>query len=218
MNNLYLEILPKKQKDILKILAQQKWVNEFYLAGGTALALQIGHRQSIDFDFFIPKDFDSNKIFERLNSLGLGEYQLQQQDKNTLNGYLNNIQISFFTYRYKVVKPFIKYQNFNLLDIFDIALMKLEAISGRGSKKDFIDLYFLLEKFDLHELFSNFHLKYGKGRANQYHMLKSLNYFDDAEQDKAPVMIKDVSWEKVKEKINLETKILSKILYDNELL
>jgi len=197
--NLYQDILPSGQLRLFETLSSQSFIDDFYLAGGTCLALHIGHRQSIDFDFFIQDDFDTSSIINRLTKIG--NYQRDNEEKNTINGSLNGIRISFFGYRYNIIDDFIFFNKIRLAGLKDIAAMKLEAIAGRGSKKDFIDLFFLLQQYTLEEIFSFHTLKYGIGLNNQYHHLKSLVYFTDAENEAMPVMIKPLLWSDVKSHI-----------------
>jgi predicted nucleotidyltransferase component of viral defense system len=199
MNNLHLDILPEEQLRLFETLSSQSFITDFYLAGGTCLALQIGHRRSIDFDFFIPDDFDTSTIINRL--VQIGSYQRDNEEKNTINGSLNGVRISFFGYRYDIIDDFRTFNKIRLAGLKDIAAMKLEAIAGRGIKKDFIDLYFLLQQYTLEEIFSFHALKYGIGLSNKYHHLKSLVYFADAETEAMPVMITPLDWNYVKNQI-----------------
>lgn len=195
-SELNLEILPAGQLKLLETLSQQPFIKDWYLAGGTGLALLIGHRRSVDFDFFIPSDFDTSRIVNILSEIG--NFVRTNEERNTINGMLNNVRISFFGYRYNVIDDFIPYKNIYLAGLKDIAAMKLEAISGRGSRKDFVDIYFLLQQFSLDEIFE-FHLKkYGSGLSNRYHHLKSLIYFVDAEEESMPLMILPLKWKDVK--------------------
>jgi predicted nucleotidyltransferase component of viral defense system len=203
-DNLHLDILPEGQLRLFETLSSQSFINDFYLAGGTCLALQIGHRRSIDFDFFIPVEFDTSTIINRLTQIG--NYQRDNEEKNTINGSLDGVRISFFGYHYDIIGDFITFNKIRLAGLKDIAAMKLEAIAGRGSKKDFIDLYFLLQQYNLEEIFSFHALKYGIGLSNQYHHLKSLVYFADAETEAMPVMIKPLNWNNVKNQIISFTK------------
>ena len=119
--------------------------------------------------------------------------------KHTINGSLNNIKISFFKYEYPLIKELHHYNLIALADIFDIALMKLIAISGRGSRKDFVDLYCILRsELSMDDLFKLLPEKYGAGRANTYHILKSLTYFEDAEKEPLPRMLEPFEWEECK--------------------
>ena len=101
------DILPAEQLNLFKILSHEEWISSFYLVGGTALALQIGHRQSIDFDFFTDKDFTNRKIINKL--IGLGDFELFNEADNTINGLLNNVNISFLKYEYPIVKKLLPY-------------------------------------------------------------------------------------------------------------
>lgn len=202
--SLHLDILPEQQRALLDILAEQVWIEPFYLAGGTSLALHIGHRQSIDFDFFTQEDFRTRDIIKHVRRIGT--FELFSEAENTINGLLNEVRLSFFTYTYPLVRKLLHYHQMGIADMLDTALMKLEAISGRGSKKDFIDFYFLLKYFSLEELFEKYEVKYGIAVSNHYHLLKSLVYFEDAESQPMPVMYTDVSWKNVKESIITEMK------------
>ncbi|MFZ2339456.1 MAG: nucleotidyl transferase AbiEii/AbiGii toxin family protein [Bacteroidales bacterium] len=195
-NNFHIEVLPEEQLQLFEKLSSMTFISDFYLAGGTCLALQIGHRRSVDFDFFIPDDFDTSTIIGKLTQIG--KYQRDNEEKNKINGSLNDVRISFFGYKYKIIDDFLIYNNIHLSGLKDIAAMKLEAIAGRGSKKDFIDMFFLLQKFTLAEIFSLHSQKYGTGLSNQYHHLKSLVYFADAEEDAMPVMLTPLRWNDVK--------------------
>jgi hypothetical protein len=199
-DTLHPDILPEEQLRLFETLSSQPFINDFYLAGGTCLALQIGHRRSLDFDFFIPHDFSTSVIINRLTEIG--SYQRDNEEKNTINGSLNGVKISFFGYRYNIIDEFKLFNRIRLAGLKDIAAMKLEAIAGRGSKKDFIDLFFLIQLYTLNEIFSFHALKYGVGLNNQYHHLKSLVYFADAEVDAMPLMVKPLDWNYVKKRIS----------------
>jgi len=198
-DKLHLTSLPEEQKTLLELLSNLSFIRDFYLAGGTGLALQIGHRRSIDFDFFIPADFDTSVIINQL--MQVGRYERENEEKNTINGILNHVRISFFGYKYKIIDDFKTFNNVKLAGLKDIAAMKLEAIAGRGSKKDFIDLCFLLKEFKLVDIFRFHAEKYGTGLSNQYHHLKSLAYFSDAESEPMPEMIILLKWEDARKKI-----------------
>ncbi len=197
--DLHLEILPDEQLKLLQLLSGESFIRNCYLAGGTCLALYLGHRLSFDFDFFIPADFDTSQIVSILN--GLGKYERGNEEKNTVNGLLNGVRVSFLGYKYDIIDEFTNYGSIRLAGIRDIAAMKLEAIAGRGSKKDFVDLFFLLQHFSLEEIFSFHALKFGVGLNNQYHHLKSLVYFADAEDEAMPRMANPLNWDKVKASI-----------------
>lgn len=196
--------MPKIQQNLLKTLAETQWISSFYLVGGTALALLIGHRRSIDFDFFTATPFRNRDITNQLTKSG--KFELFSEAENTVNGSLNGVKVSFFTYDYPLLSDFVCYKNFRIAGKLDIALMKLEAISGRGRKKDFIDLYFLLDDFELKDLFTVYKKKFGEALSNEYHLLKSLVYFEYAEREAMPVMHRNISWSEVKDKITQNVK------------
>ncbi|MFP4309391.1 MAG: nucleotidyl transferase AbiEii/AbiGii toxin family protein [Desulfococcaceae bacterium] len=201
---LHTDILPSEQKRLMDVLSREDWIRSFYLAGGTSLALRIGHRQSVDFDFFTPEGFENLYVIERVSEIG--SFELFNQASNTVNGLLNEVRISFFKYKYPLLGDPLYYGNLRIADLTDIALMKLEAISGRGGKKDFIDLFFLLRYFSFEEIFNEYPKKYGIEIGNHYHLLKSLAYFEDAESEPMPKMFENVSWEKIKSHLKSELK------------
>lgn len=175
----------------------------FYLAGGTALAVQLGHRLSIDLDWFSADNFSRNALREVLSRVG--RFELTEEEEGTVHGLLDDVRVSFLHYPYPLLFPLVEFEGSRLADQRDIAAMKLDAVSSRGSKKDFIDIYFLLEKYPLSELLAVFEKKYAAMKFNRIHILKSLSYFEDAETEPMPTMLRHVSWEEVKKKITAET-------------
>jgi len=200
------EVLEPKTRRVFEKIKDIKILSKFYLAGGTGLTLQFGHRKSIDLDWFSFKELSTKELKEELKKIGRLKIDLEETD--TLNCVLDGVRLSFFKYPYKVLFPFIKYKDINLADFRDIACMKIEAISSRGSKKDFIDLYFILEKISLKKLLNLFDKKYKNIEYNRLHILKSLSYFGEAEKQPLPVMLKEISWDAVKKNIIGETKEL----------
>ncbi len=192
---MYKKTLSQDTKGTLESL-KGDFLKKFYLAGGTALALQFGHRRSIDLDFFSRKKFSPENLKQELKKIS--KFKVQAEDEDTLEITLNQTKISFFYYPHKLIFPKIKFQNTKLADWRDIACMKINAISQRGSKKDFIDLYFILKKKSLMEILELFNKKYKNIDYNQLHILKSLSYFEQAEQEPEPVMLKTASWQMVK--------------------
>lgn len=193
------KVLPKGSKALLAWLETNaaSIFLDWTLAGGTGLALWFGHRISEDFDFFRTERMDLNRLHGLFKKYGT--YETLQEAEHTLTVLIEGTKISFF----QIPDPFLfertPYRFFLLADIRDIALMKLIAISGRGSRKDFIDLYTILHRGallpDLLEILPE---KYGPGRANVYHILKSLTYFEDAEQEPPLNMLEPFSWEECK--------------------
>lgn len=193
---MYLDILDRKRK---KFLSQFGFLRKygFYMAGGTALALQIGHRQSLDFDFYTEKEFDNKKLFLELEKRFKKVILIQKQEQ-TLIVRINEVEISFFHYSYPLICALIKLEEIYLAAEQDIAAMKIIAISDRGTKRDFIDIYFLLKKFSLKEIFEFVKKKYPM--FNIYVGLRGLTYFVDAEkrQKRKLYLIQSVSWKEVK--------------------
>ena len=203
---MYPETLAPETRRVLEKISQQPFIEDFYLVGGTALALHFGHRESIDLDFFSAQDFSLEKMKNEVSAIG--QYRLTNEDDGTLDGMLDDVKLTFIRYEYPLLFPLVDFSGVKLADERDIACMKIDAVSSRGSKKDFIDLYFLLEKYSLPELLSFFEQKYSHIEYNRLHLLKSLAYFDDADEDVMPKMLKAISWDAVKEKILEETRKL----------
>lgn len=199
---LHLETLPSKTAKLIKALQQIQppFLKDFYLSGGTALSLQLGHRQSIDLDFFDQESFDPKLLQIQLERLG--QLKSLKLGKNTLNTFLKDVQVQFLGYPYRLLKPLIDWKGLKISSIIDIACTKLQTISLRGSKKDFVDLYFILKKYSLPKLFKKLDEKYQGSDFNKVHILKSLVYFDDAETQPMPKMCREITWREVKKTIS----------------
>ncbi len=177
---------------------KREYLAPFVLVGGTALALQIGHRRSIDLDLFAIQDFDTSNLVPAL----LQNYDLVStlQMPQTLIGTINGIKVDFIRFKYPFIRPILEINGIRMLSIEDIAPMKLDAITGRGSKKDFFDLYYLLQHFNLDTLFALYQEKYP--HQTIFHVARSLVYFADAEMNPDPIVFdKNVTWVKVKKAI-----------------
>lgn len=155
----------------------------FYLAGGTALALQIGHRDSIDFDFFTEQGFDTARLFDVLAGAFQGLPLVTVQDeRDTLTVVAADaIKLSFMRYTYPLLRPLVRSDHFDLADIADIGCMKLTAITGRGTMKDYVDLYFILQRFTLNELLSLCAEK--PPQLDRALILKAIVFFDDLDEE-----------------------------------
>ena len=202
------EVLPKKTRESLAILGKSGLLEDAYLAGGTALALQLGHRVSADLDFFTQKKFQERNFAEKMKSIN-AEFKLEKLDRQTILGYIGRTRFSLFFYDYKLLTKPKKFFGINVADIKDIAPMKLLAISDRETKRDFIDLYFIVavEKlFTLEEIFVLYDIKFKALRQNQFHILKSLTYFGAVEKSPMPKMLKEVNWRGVKRFFEMEAK------------
>lgn len=202
--------LSKDTQSNLALLGNQAWLTPFYLAGGTACALYFGHRFSFDLDFFTPKQFDPKILTQKLKPLG--KLTVDQDTEGTFLGQLNSVKISFFIYPYPPLFPTKTYDRVAIADIRDIGCMKLDAISSRGTKRDFIDLFFISREHALTTLFELFARKYAGVEYNLVHIVRSLTYFTIAEEQDMPQMIEKISWEEVKAFFEKEVKRLSKKL------
>jgi hypothetical protein len=194
---MFYNILDKKRLTILPLLSNFK--PTFYLAGGTGLALQLGHRDSIDFDFFSPYDIETKKLFSLIQEVFTGHKIIKtQEEKNTLTVFIDdNIKLSFFTYKYKLISKLINEPNLKIASIFDIACMKLAAIVSRATNKDYIDLYFICAQVKLSEILKMLKKKLPELDINL--VLKSLIYFKDI--SKEPIKFKNnhnINFEKIK--------------------
>lgn len=182
-------------------MMQSPLLQEFYLVGGTALALQIGHRISIDLDLFIDKDFETeiikNALIEDFSILNITE------KINTLNVLVEfpaqsnqTIKLDLIKYNYPLLKPLHIIEGIRLLSIEDIAALKLSALANRGLKKDFYDIYYLLKSFSINQLIEFFQQKYKV--YNTFHLIKSLTYFDDANLEPDPIVLEEITWKEIK--------------------
>jgi len=180
--------LSKQTQANLELLTKVSFVAKYYLAEGTALSLHFGHRFSHDLDFFSPHAEQPEVIISSLKDAG--KLEIFQNDFKTFNGQLNKVKLSFFEYPYKLLNQTTQFQNIEISSTIDIGCMKIDAISSRGKKRDFIDLYTICQREKpLHELLDLFKKKYAEIEVNRLHLLKSFIYFDDAEEDVMPEMI-----------------------------
>lgn len=183
--------------ELLRRIMDEQAFSSYTLVGGTALALQIGHRYSEDIDLFGLQSIDHDQTLGLLKEMG--EVKLIKKSTNILICTLNNIKVDFVCYRYDWLESALVTENIRLASKKDIAAMKLNAIAGRGSRKDFIDLYYLLRYFSLDQMISFYLHKYPDG--SEFLVRKSLTYFDDAETEAMPVLIEKLSWEAIKQTI-----------------
>ncbi len=194
---LHTETVSPRLLEILGALMSEPLFDGFALAGGTSLALQIGHRQSIDIDLFGSVEINEHDILAYFAAFG--ETIKLRRSSNILICSVDGIKIDIVNYSYPLIEPIICVDGIRMISQPDIAAMKLNAIAGRGSRKDFIDLYFLLRSYSISEMMEFYQRKYPDGSA--FLVLKSLSYFDDAEADVQPRMLANVEWRDIKNKI-----------------
>ncbi len=203
---LHLDVLPLFAREAferctaLPLFSSGGW----YLAGGTALALHIGHRQSQDLDFFTAKKtVDENEVEQRLSREK--HWKTSSKSAGTLYGELAGGKVSLIAYPFfKPSEPFVTCGTVSILQPKDIAVMKITTISQRGRKRDFVDLYWLCRNLlPLSESFYRVEKQYTI-KQNPNHILKSLLYFDDAENDPMPTLFFSVTWEEIKKYFETE--------------
>jgi hypothetical protein len=201
-------VLSREAWTTVRRLAAEGILESWTLAGGTALALQIGHRYSDDLDFFRPEGFDPERLSGELSVIG--RVKIQSRSADTLHAVLAGLRLSFLRAQAPLLFPGIAYRGLTLADPRDIAVMKLVAIGGRGSRRDFVDLYFyLIGGGDLEGLFALLRRRFSEVDHNEYHLLKSLVYFADAESEPMPRMIRRVDWNTIKRTMAEEVRRLS---------
>lgn len=204
---MFIEAVPEQTRRNLAVLAQAGITQPFYLAGGTAAALHLGHRISVDLDFFGPEPFDAEELAGRLTDLG--RLRVERFAPDTLLGHFEAIRISFFRYRYPLVDEPVTVLETAVVGLGDLAAMKIEAIGQRGTRRDFIDLYFSCQsQMTLTEALAWHRRKFAGLNINVVHLIRSLAYFEDAEADPMPEMLKPISWSDVRRFFEQEAQAL----------
>jgi len=159
----------------------------FYLAGGTGLALRLGHRRSVDLDFFHGENFNEDSVLQNLQHLE--GFALAAKEPGTIYASIRKTKVSLITYAYPILFPFQAFLGVNVADSRDIGCMKISAIASRGTKRDFVDLYRLAQEYGLKQMLGWFTRKFSQTNYSMPHILKSLYYFEEAEQDPMPYML-----------------------------
>lgn len=206
------ETVPRRTKKAFDFLSQQEWMkkSKWYLAGGTALALQAGNRKSLDMDFFTEeKDFDEKKLIARF--ITNKDWQTDVEEKNTIYGKLLGTKVSFIAYPFFIPKQEpLWHGSIRVLNQIDIAVMKITAISQRGRKRDFFDLYWCAKNIEpLERIIKRLKVQYPSVAHDYHHILKSMVYFEDAESDPEPEIYFDANWKKVKRFFTKEIPIIA---------
>lgn len=188
----------------IKLVSDVSAIQKAYLAGGTALALWIGHRTSIDLDFFTLSEFNEAKLSTKLATLP--EFVQAGTAQWSVWGKIGETKFSIFYYKYPLLEKTTSYEGIQLASLADIAAMKIHAIEDRGTKRDFVDVYFLSKKYTLLEMLGFYQKKYGVLEDHLYSIMRSLDYFEDAEQESdMPKMKTFVNWQEIKDYFCKET-------------
>ncbi len=202
-------IISSQTFTLIQELQRLPELKDFYLVGGTALALQLGHRNSIDIDLFTQSDFEADYILNLLNS----KYQVKEvfRRKNTIISLINNIKTDFIKHSYPHILPPITEEGISFLSKEDIAAMKFHVIIQSGKRlKDFIDVYYLLQYFSLQQMLEFFTRKYSY--SNSMIAMKALNFFDEIDETiDPPKLIKPITVAQIKKRIQEATQKPSKI-------
>ena len=213
--NLHFDILPRTTVKAFEFLSKEVWLDGggWYLAGGTALALQAGHRKSVDLDFFTTETvFDDVDLLSHFSTNQ--DWEATYNRKSTIYGELFKAKVSFIAYPFFIpMQKFLEYGSIKILDKFDIAVMKIVAISQRGKKRDFFDLYWTAHNLEpLIETIKKLKVQYPSVAHDYHHILKSLVYFDDAEDDPMPDINFKASWKEVKDFFKKQIPIIAGIV------
>lgn len=203
------ETIDPKAATCLATLVDHAMVTPFYLAGGTALALHIGHRRSIDLDWFTRDAFDATALTHTLQRVG--RFTLNERTVGTLHGTLDGTRVTFLQYPYPLLERRRTFRGAHIAHPLDIGCMKLDAIATRSTKKDFVDLYFLLQTIPLQKILRTFARKYRSVNYNLEHVLKSLVYFADARPDPLPDMLVPFSWNDLERTLEREVRNLKSV-------
>ena len=200
---LYLQTVAPDTLELLKEFAAMPELQGMRLVGGTALALQYGHRQSVDLDFFGSPAVSQDEIIAILGTLG--DIKVYNRTSKILQVVLRGVKVDVVDYsQYSWIDDPVQDNGFVIASPKDIAAMKINAVEGRGTRKNFVDIYILLQHYSLAELLSFYSRKYPN--YSIFRALLSLTYFDDAEQQTMPVMLDPTSWEEMKSHIIESTK------------
>ena len=187
--------------ELLKSLMSKEYLKPFNLVGGTALALQIGHRMSVDLDLFTPDiEFDDTELLDNLSN-DFQDFSVRYRRPNAIIMMIQNVKVDFIRFKYPFFKPLHHFDGIRMVDAEDIATMKIDAITGRGKKKDFVDLYYLLQRYDLPHILDLYQKKYK--HVTLFHVIKSLTYFEDAEADEVEMLDDKVTWAMMKKTIQM---------------
>lgn len=199
------KVLPKEAWAVVRKLEQAGMLAPWVLAGGTGLALQLGHRVSVDLDFFAEGPFDGHALRAALS--GLGMLEVQAQDGDTLHVRLDGLRLSYLRSEVPFLYPPIEYRGLRVADTRDIAAMKIVAIGGRGSRKDFVDLHaYLAAGGDFRGLLQILRRRYANTTFNEVHLLRSLVFFDDAEREPMPRMLQPAGWTTIRSRLEDEVR------------
>lgn len=198
---LYLETVEPGTFSILKKLMEIHELQDFYLVGGTALSLMYGHRTSIDLDLFTKSKFDNERVVKSLQNTFEADFDARTISHFGIFAYIRNVKIDIVRFPHPIIRPPVEIDGIRMYAPEDIIAMKVQAILGRGKKKDFWDVAELLQHFTLSD-FVNLHKEKYSTQNLYITVPQALTYFDDAEESEEPVSLKGQNWLSVKKAIN----------------
>lgn len=198
MTALFWDTITDDMRVILREFFKSQIGDKFYLAGGTALSLQLGHRRSVDLDFFSPTEDIPSVRVDLEDSLSALKPELSDPSWGNLVFVVKNVRVGFYGYGYALLNPLVQDESLRLASLEDIALMKMDALLSRANRKDFYDLYFIAQNISLRRLFDLAPKKYPSVRDFEVQATKRLIYFESAERDREPNLLKPVAWDVVK--------------------
>lgn len=194
--SLYPQVLNEKQDKLMEKLDFLKFP-PFYLGGGTALAIQLGHRTSLDFDFYSQDKFDTKNLFGAIQTIGCTE--------DTVQVVVDGVDVSVFHYPYKLIDDLVEFRGIQMAGLNDISAMKMIAIVQRARQRDFVDMYYLVKLLGFKKILESVYKKYPWYAENEQILYKSLTYFEEAdadlEADRIRILNPQVTWEKVKKEL-----------------
>ena len=191
------EVISAEVRDTANRLAGMHTLSNFYLAGGTALGLHLGHRRSVDLDFFTAQAFNEGALIAALQELP--NLSILSQSEQTIYMHVAGTKVSFIGYDYPMLFPVEHFEKLAVADVRDIAAMKMSALASRGSRRDFVDLYVVACQYGLRYLLELFGQKFAKANYSTVHVRKALTYFADADKEPMPHMLSPLSWKQLKE-------------------
>lgn len=197
---MHFEIIDKDRFELLKKITENVSIPNYYMVGGTGLSLQLGLRESFDFDFCVKEQFNNEILLEELKIIG--QTEIKQNQKGTCDLIINGVQVSFFYYPNRVINDYVttkEIPKLKIASILDIAIMKIVAIGGRGAKKDFFDLYQIMNRcnISLNDLANGLIQKCGTN-VNYANIVMGLSYFEDAEQEILHKTFVEYNWDEIK--------------------
>ncbi|MEZ0540695.1 nucleotidyl transferase AbiEii/AbiGii toxin family protein [Fibrella arboris] len=196
---LHTETVAKPTLDLLNRLLAIPELADFALVGGTNLSLRLGHRVSVDLDLFTPESFDLLAVKDAIRERFSEAHELEAR-KQTLLCIIDGVKVDLIRHNYIYIEPVDLIDGIRLASLPDVIAMKLGAVAGRGAKKDFWDIDRLLSRFTIADMIAFYRQKYPQSNSGQ--VVRSLVYFDDAEEQENPIDLQNTTWPQVKQRVS----------------